>query len=583
MQTCHWCHVMERESFEDGHIAGILNNNFISIKVDKEERPDIDNIYMRVCQAYTGGGGWPTSVFMSPDQRPFYAGTYFPPDRFALLLENIEYNWHERRDALLTSAGEIIDHISKTPKRKPGQDLARSAFAIFSRTFDGEYGGFGRAPKFPSPHNLLFLMGYAAAFNEKQALEMAEKTLLQMYKGGIFDHIGYGFSRYSTDRYWLAPHFEKMLYDNALLAVAYLAAFERTGNALYESVARKIFIYAERELSNGRGGFFSAQDADSDGTEGKYYTFTPEEITSVLGERDGALFNSYFDVTQEGNFEGKNIPNLIKQEAITDETDRLLHKLYEYRLARTSLHRDEKILTSWNSLILWAYATAARVLDDTVYLKTAEGIYDFIENNLACGDTLHVGITDGRRSGEGFLDDYAFYILALISLYEVSFDGKYLDRALELNAKVIRDFRDERDKGFFFSPSGGERLIVRTKESYDGAIPSGNSVMAYNLDRLAKLTKDETLYASAREQRVFMESEAAEYPAGFGFFLLSTLPTKDIFCALRDKKDLAKIKVKSNWVFRVVSNPDYPIANDETTLYVCEGDKCLPPMGLDEL
>jgi len=587
--TCHWCHVMERESFEDEHIARILNDNFISIKVDKEERPDIDIIYMRVCQAYTGSGGWPTSVFMASDQRPFYAGTYFQPERFVQLLEAIEYNWHERRDAMLKSGDEIIGYIAgalpPNPRCRyaPGQNLTKAAFLTFQRTFDSEYGGFGRAPKFPSPHNLLFLMGYAAAFDEKNALDMAEKTLLQMYKGGIFDHIGYGFSRYSTDRYWLAPHFEKMLYDNALLAVAYLTAFEQTGNELYASVARRIFIYIEREMSNEHGGLYSAQDADSDGIEGKYYVFTPEEVFDVLGGRDGAQFNDYFDISRKGNFEGKNIPNLIKQTTLHNEMSRLLPKLYEYRLTRTSLHRDEKILTSWNSLMLWAYATAARVLGDQSYQKTAEKMSEFIENNLSDGDTLYAGITDGRRSGKGFLDDYAFYILALIALYEASFDDKYLNRALELNEKVIRDFYDETDKGFYFYGSDGERLIIRPKESYDGAIPSGNSVMAYNLDRLSKLTKDERLYTKAREQREFMETEVGEHPAGFSFFLLSALPTKDVFCALKDKNDLTKIKVKSNWVFRVISSTDYPIANDKTTLYICEGDRCLPPMGIDEL
>jgi hypothetical protein len=557
---------MERESFEDENIARILNDKFIAVKVDKEERPDIDSIYMRVCQAYTGGGGWPTSIFMAPDQRPLYAGTYFPPGRFVQLLENIEYNWYERRDAILKSGDEIIEHINQKIKRKPGNDLIKSAYSTFYRMFDKDFGGFGRAPKFPSPHNLLFLLGYASAFDEKYALDMAEKTLLQMYKGGIFDHIGYGFSRYSTDKYWLAPHFEKMLYDNALLAVAYLTAFEQTGNGLYATVAEKIFVYIEREMSNGHGGLYSAQDADSDGIEGKYYVFTPEEIVGVLGERDGARFNDYFDITQKGNFVGKNIPNLIKQTVFCNEIDKLLPKLYEYRLTRTSLHRDEKILTSWNSLSLWAYATAARILGIQSYLKSAEKMFEFIENTIVMSSNTRL-----------FLDDYAFYILALISLYEASFNDKYLNRALELNEKVIRDFYDENDKGFFFYSNDSERLIIRPKESYDGAIPSGNSVMAYNLDRLAKLTKDESLYAKAREQREFMASEAAEHPAGFSFFLLSTLPTKDVFCALKDKNDLTKIKVKSNWVFRVISSSEYPIVNDETTFYICEGDRCLPP------
>jgi hypothetical protein len=581
--TCHWCHVMERESFENPHIAKILNDNYISIKVDKEERPDIDSIYMRVCQAYTGSGGWPTSIFMAPNQRPFYAGTYFPPQKFAELLEIIGQNWHELRDALLRSSDDMTSLLSGNTgvkssnlqhRQKSAQDLMESAFSTYYRTFDREYGGFGRAPKFPSPHNLLFLMGYATAHDEKNALDMAEKTLMQMYKGGIFDHIGYGFSRYSTDRYWLAPHFEKMLYDNALLAVTYLTAFEQTGNKMYADVAGKIFVYLEREMSNGQGGLYSAQDADSDGVEGKYYVFTPEETIDILGARDGARFNDYFDITQKGNFEDKSIPNLISQTTLSSDMDVFLSKLYEFRLTRTSLHRDEKILTSWNSLSLWAYAAAARITGDKMYLKTAEKLFDFIENNLSTGDTLFV--TDAK-SCNGFIDDYAFYILALISLYQATFNEKYLNRALELNERVIDDFYDEKDKGFFFYGNESEQLIIRQKESYDGAIPSGNSVMAYNLDRLAKLTKDERLYNMAREQREFMEAEAGEYPAGFSFFLLSTLPTKDIFCALKDENDLTKIKVKSNWVFRVINSPDYPLVNNETTFYICEDGRCLPP------
>ncbi len=572
---------MEHESFEDEEVAQILNNNFVCIKVDKEERPDIDSIYMRVCQAMTGSGGWPTSVFLTSEQNPFYVGTYFPKGRFIQLLTTITKKWATEKEYLTKSSKDVIAAISGSIKRSVGneENLSEKSFHIFRRSFDKDYGGFGAAPKFPSPHNLMFLLEYYESTKNKDALGMAEKTLTQMYCGGIFDHIGFGFSRYSTDKYWLAPHFEKMLYDNALLSYAYVLAYEKTGNELYKSVAAKVYKYIEREMTNDEGGFYSAQDADSDGVEGKYYVFTPDEIIKVLGKANGTKFNEYYDITEKGNFEGKSIPNLIKQHKLNENFAQFMPQLYEYRKGRTKLHLDNKILTSWNSLMIWSLAKAYQVFGDLTYLKMAEKAATYIEGNLTRSDTVYVGITDGKLSGKGFLDDYAFYILALTALYEATHDKKYLQLALALNEKVVEDYFDNDEGGFFLNGLHNELLIIRPKETYDGAIPSGNSAMAYNLNRLYKHTKSKWLYNILEKQNKFMASEAYNYPSGYSFYMLSTLPTKDIVCVLKNKSDLEGLKIKTNWVLTVLDEEtrEYPLINNKTTFYVCEGNSCKPP------
>lgn len=363
--TCHWCHVMVHESFEDSRTAEILNRNFISIKVDREERPDIDSVYMSVCQAFTGSGGWPMSIFMTWDKKPFFAGTYFPVNSrygmpgFADLLRAITKQWHDNREELLQSAEQIIEHIksSKTITEVNEDNLIEEAVRIFKQSFDRVHGGFGSAPKFPTPHNLLFLMLYASQKQaQDDALQMAEKTLLQMRKGGIFDHIGYGFSRYSTDKYFLAPHFEKMLYDNALLIMACSAAYSITKKEIYLDTAEKTAEYILREMTYPDGGFYSAQDADSEGVEGKYYTFTLNEIIDILDEEKGKQFAQTFDITADGNFEGLNIPNLLKSNDLESDFSEEIHKLYDYRKKRNKLHMDDKILLSWNTLMISAFS-----------------------------------------------------------------------------------------------------------------------------------------------------------------------------------------------------------------------------------
>lgn len=569
--TCHWCHVMAKESFEDETVAGVLNASFVSIKVDREERPDIDNLYMRVCQALTGGGGWPTSIFMTAGQEPFFAGTYFPKAHFLDLLKLIREKWAEDKSALLNQGSRITEtinqptHSSQTPQDAP----IKAAVSALRETFDDEFGGFGRAPKFPTPHILYLLL--------KTAPDMAEKTLLQMYKGGIFDQIGFGFSRYSTDRFWLVPHFEKMLYDNALLATAYLMAFERTGSEIDRTAAEKTLLYLERDLGSPEGGFFSAQDADSDGEEGKYYVFKPEELTALLGDDDGHRFCAYFGITQNGNFEGRNIPNLINNRNMDNSMDKFLTKVYEYRKLRTSLRTDEKVLTSWNALALAAYANAYRIIGKPAYLDTALKTVGFMERELTDGDTVFSGVTGGRRGGVGFLDDYAFYIYALICLHQATQDTAFLSRALSLQLKAISEYFDDQNGGFFFSGKSNEKLIFNSKETYDGAIPSGNSVMAYNLTRLYALTNADALYPVLKKQEAFMNAASAGYPPGNAFYLYSMLPTEEIVCVLKEQSELSKIKIQSHWIFKVTKDSSYPLLNGETTYYVCRGGTCLPP------
>lgn len=434
--TCHWCHVMAHESFEDQEVAEILNKNFIAIKVDKEERPDIDSIYMSVCQKLTGSGGWPTTIFLTWEQKPFFAGTYFPKTPkygqvgFIDLLSAIEEAWKTDKGSLLESAEEIHSLLNRSLRAagniymgdvvsdKLDVGLIDGAFELYKRSFDERHGGFGDAPKFPTPHNLLFLMQYHEKSRNKRAMEMVEKTLLQMYRGGMFDHIGGGFSRYSTDPYFLVPHFEKMLYDNALLILAYCKAYQLTQNQIYCDIAEKTAAYVLRELTSPDGGFYCAQDADSEGVEGKYYLLDPSEVIEVLGEETGNKFNQYFDITRRGNFEGKNIPNLLKNTDRNGDMDIFLPAIYEYRKKRYALHLDDKILCSWNGLMITAMCHLYRVTENKAYLGAAVEAMDFIMRSLCENDTLYVSYREGKHSSKGFLDDYANVIFALLALYE---------------------------------------------------------------------------------------------------------------------------------------------------------------------
>lgn len=591
--TCHWCHVMAHESFENKEVADILNKNFISIKVDKEERPDIDSIYMNACQSLTGSGGWPTTIFMSSSQKPFFAGTYFPTNsRYGLigftdLLLNISEQWQQNKDELIQSGNEITKLLEEETITKSdlSVELITNAVEIFKKSFDKTHGGFGSAPKFPTPHNLIFLMNYFEKTKDKKSLEMAEKTLIQMYKGGIFDHIGFGFSRYSTDQYFLAPHFEKMLYDNALLMITYIKAYSITKNELFKNVAEKTAEYVLRELTHPQGGFYCAQDADSDGVEGKYYVFDYNEIINILGDDVGVEFNHYYGITKEGNFEGKSIPNLLNRSEIDNSLEKYLEKVYKYRKTRTKLHLDDKILTSWNALMISAFAMMYHVLGDDTYLEVARNACEFIDKYMSKNDTLYVRFKDGEVTNKGFLDDYAFYIYALTNMYKVTFENKYLDRAMVLCNKTIEDFYDKDNGGFYLYGSNNEKLIIKPKETYDGAIPSGNSVMALNLVKLAAITKNNKIEKITQEQLEFIGSYAKNYPAGFSFYLiaLSTYlyPSKEVVCVLKKSSDKEKLKGKFAFdtCVKIIeeANEEYKLINDKTTFYVCEDRSCKPP------
>lgn len=600
--TCHWCHVMAHESFEDTQIAEILNRYFISIKVDKEERPDIDSIYMSVCQALTGSGGWPTTIFLTPDQKPFFAGTYFPKTArygqtgLAELLLAVHKKWETDREMLFESANGILAFLDRQTAAEGDMDvrLIREAFEHYRQIFDEQFGGFGEAPKFPTPHNLLFLMQYYEKTGEKDALKMAEKTLLQMYRGGIFDHIGGGFSRYSTDRYFLVPHFEKMLYDNALLILAYAKAYQLTENPVYCDAAEKTAAYILQEMTDPEGGFYSAQDADSEGVEGKYYLFEPDEIIGLLGEAAGNEFNQWFDITEAGNFEGKNIPNRLRTETINAEANirACLPVVYEYRRNRYTLHLDDKILTSWNGLMIAAMCHLYRVTGKAAYLHAAIKAQKFIENKLCENGSLYISYREGRRSGKGFLDDYANEIFALLALYEATLNNAYLESARSFCEKAISDFYDEAQGGFFLYGKENEQLILRPKETYDGAVFSGNSAMAYNLVRLYLLTGEKRFEHLAEHQLRFMSAEAGHYPSGHAMFLVALSDYFDapekITMAVKEIENLDDLpcRISLDTILCIVkgSVKEYPLKNDRTTFYVCRGRSCQPPVNeLDEL
>ncbi len=591
--TCHWCHVMAHESFEDQEIADILNQYFISVKVDKEERPDIDSIYMTVCQVLTGSGGWPTSVFLTPEQKPFYAGTYFPRTArygkmgFRELLLSIHKNWQTNRKVLLDSANQILTliNVGEAAEGEADRKLLDTALKYYKQSFDKRFGGFGRAPKFPTAHNLLFLMTHYEKSRDEDAMKMVSKTLQQMYRGGMFDHIGGGFSRYSTDQYFLVPHFEKMLYDNALLIMAYCRAYQITNEPLYLKVAERTAMYILREMTSPEGGFYSAQDADSEGVEGKYYVFEPKEIMDILGEETGAAFNNKFDITKEGNFEGKSIPNLLQHEKSVEEFEPYLKEIYEYRKQRYSLHLDDKILTSWNALMIAAMSQLYRISNEQKYLDAAVKAQEFIERKLCKGNTLFVSYRDGKHGESGFLDEYANEIFALLALYQATFCEGYLERAKLFCDKVLGEFLDEKHGGFFLYGDENEQLIIKPKANNGGAVPSGNSLMAYNFVQLYYLTDDTRYYNLAKRQLDYMASEVGRYPTGYAMYLTALsdymeAPEK-MTIVVKTKEELKDLptRIPLHVLAHVVVGPtkEYPLKDDKTTFYICRGQSCQPP------
>ncbi len=517
--TCHWCHVMENESFEDEEVADLINNHFVPVKVDREERPDIDSIYMTVCQMMTGSGGWPLTIFMTHDQKPFFAATYIPKENrmgsigMLQLIPRIGEIWKTRREKILESTNSIIQALEKVYSPSStfviDKSILVNTYNGLKANFDNINGGIGTAPKFPTPHNLLFLLRYWNDSAEMGALEMVKLTLKKMRLGGIFDHVGFGFHRYSTDSQWLVPHFEKMLYDQALISRAYLETYHAFGDEFFASTAREIFSYVLRDMTSRDGAFYSAEDADSEGREGKFYLWSAEEIRNTLNKGDAELAIKIFNIRDEGNFleestqkaTGENILHLTDElsnisdelgipfKELSNRLEKIIEILFQEREKRIHPHKDDKILTDWNGLMIASLAYGARVLNDSKYLEAAENAVDFILNRMMTPDNrLFHRYRDGEASIPGNLDDYAFLSWSLVELYETCFNEKYLKLAIGLSEQIIEHFSDIKGGGFYLSPDDGEQLISRVIDFYDGAIPSGNSIAFLNFTLLGNMT-----------------------------------------------------------------------------------------------
>ncbi|MEJ7624369.1 MAG: thioredoxin domain-containing protein [Pyrinomonadaceae bacterium] len=525
--ACHWCHVMEHESFEDEAVAEIQNEKFISIKVDMEERPDVDQIYMNFVQMTTGRGGWPMNVFLTPDKRPFYGGTYFPPTprhgmpSWRQMLESIAEAYRERRDELEKSANEMVGELRRMSIVEPAAgslstDILDSAFAAFSRSFDAVNGGFGGAPKFPAAMSLEFLLRYHHRTGDDQALAMVTFTLDKMARGGIYDQLGGGFHRYAVDSIWLVPHFEKMLYDNAQLARVYLHAFQVTGDEMFKRIAVETLEYIRREMLDESGGFYSTQDADSEGEEGKFFVWTPKEIETVLGAENAKGFCDYFDVTAKGNFEGANILNIKNPAAAAAPDVEVGEKLFAEREKRIKPGRDEKVLTAWNGLMLAAFAEAAAVLANVDYLQIARENADFILTQLQKDGNLLRTWKAGSAKLNAYVEDYSNVADGLLELFRASGEVRYLSEAKRLADLMITEFWDGENGGFFFTSNDHEQLIVRNKDFSDNATPSGNSVAADVLLRLAKLLGDEKYERFSVAVLRLTALQIRRHPQGFG-------------------------------------------------------------------
>ncbi|MDP3704207.1 MAG: thioredoxin domain-containing protein [Candidatus Omnitrophota bacterium] len=557
--TCHWCHVMEHESFENPDIAAAMNRWFVSIKVDREEHPDLDQVYMTAVQSLTGHGGWPLSVFLTPELKPFYGGTYFPPERrFNMpgmndMLPAVAGAWQQKREEIMTSADELTASLQAHLAPPSGRETIaietlHAAFNQAVGAFDAAHGGFGDAPKFPRSPELSFLLAYWARTGTGQALEMVTTTLDHMSRGGIHDHLGGGFHRYATDAQWLVPHFEKMLYDQALLARTYLEAYRATKRPEYAKTARGIFAYVLRDLTDPGGGFYSAEDADSEGAEGKCYVWTPQEITQVLGSDAGELFNRFYGVTPDGNFEhGASILNVeqpleifatlkgVEPGALAQQLASSRERLLAVRASRVRPHRDDKILTSWNGLMIASLAYGAATLDDPRYLEAARRAADFVLTSLRRDGVLLRRYREGDARYPGTLEDYAFFSYGLLELYEASFDPRYLAEAKALATQMLTRFWDDAQGGFFLRSREESALIVRAKDAHDGATPSGNSMALHVLLRLGRLTGDDRLETAGRRALETFAATVARVPFGFPQLLMAwdfaLGPTKEIVIA----------------------------------------------------
>lgn len=578
--TCHWCHVMAHESFEDPEVAGLMNDAFICVKVDREERPDIDKIYMTVCQILTGSGGWPLTIIMTPDKHPFFAATYIPREnRFGRvgmidLIPQVQNAWKTRRKDVLCSTRQIITAVQKTTRDAAPEDFSETLFAdayeALRSSFDEAHAGFGPAPKFPIPHHLFFLLRYWKRYGSEKALRMVVRTLQAMRQGGLYDHLGFGFHRYSTDSLWRVPHFEKMLYDQALLAMAYTEGFQATGDDFNRLAVREILQYVGRDLTAPEGGFYSAEDADSEGEEGRFYLWSEDEIRQVLKPREADLIVRIFQVQKSGNYTeeatgGKTGSNILHMSKTLGETaaetgistrslsmklDRARQRLFEIREKRVRPHKDDKILTDWNGLMVAAFAKAAQVFGEDAYITTACRAADFILREMDAPEKrlLH-RYRDGQAAIPANLDDYAFFIWGLIELYEATFAERYLQAALSLQEVLERHFRDDRKGGYYFAPDDGETLFLRQKDIYDGAVPSGNAVTLLNLLRLARMTGRPDLENQAVRLARSFTAQIRNQPLGHSQFMVAldflTGPASEIVVAGDPKRKDAREMLRS--------------------------------------
>ncbi|KUO78362.1 MAG: hypothetical protein APF81_02870 [Desulfosporosinus sp. BRH_c37] len=638
---------MERESFEDHEVAAILNRYFVSIKVDREERPDVDHLYMEFCQVLTGSGGWPLTIIMTPEKKPFFAGTYFPKtERYGRpglmeLSAQVGTLWNTSEGKLRESADEIVSavHSGRTKTNKPtipasplerdislhngknsvsetlqtwGEQIIKTAYNNLARSFDARYGGFGQAPKFPTPHTLTFLLRYAKDHNEDKALEMVRKTLDGMALGGIYDHIGFGFARYSTDEKWLIPHFEKMLYDNALLSLAYLESYQVEYRPEDAQKAKEIFTYILRDMTSPEGGFYSAEDADAEGVEGKFHVWTPEEVETVLGKETATKYCAVYDVSSKGNFEGKNNPNLLlgaldkiardnvqTKDEVLRSLENARQSLFSAREKRIHPHKDDKILTAWNGLMIAALAKGAQVLGSEIYLSAAAKAADFVLTHLVQNNgRLLARYREGDAAYPGYLDDYAFFIWGLLELYSASGKPQYLKTALHLQEEQERLFMDEESGGYFLTGSDAEELLFRPKESYDGALPSGNSITALNLFRLARLTGDVRWEKQAEQQLLSFRPVLEEHPSGYTAFLqalqFALHPSQELILAgsldaielpemrqifFSEFRPYASVLYQEESLAKIVPwIDDYPIDPNHVTAYLCQNFTCQRPV-----
>jgi len=621
--SCHWCHVMEEESFENEAIAHIMNERFISIKVDREERPDLDELYMNAVQVMTGGGGWPMTVFLTPDRVPFHAGTYFPPEdrggmpSFPKVLVVVSDYYRTHREEVEKMEAQVKHALQQIVEMVPSQGpldekVLSKAFDALESQFDPTYGGFGKAPKFPRSMVLSFLLRYWKRMGSKEALKMVEMTLEKMANGGIYDHLGGGFHRYSVDERWLIPHFEKMLYDNALLSRTYFEAYQATRKERYRHVAEEILNYVLHEMKSSEGGFYSTQDADSEGEEGKFYVWSRDEIKGVLGKEKGAPFCAYYGVAPQGNFEGGSsvlyiASSLEKVSELYGVSVKDLEeffkegrkKLFAEREKRVRPDRDEKILTSWNGLMISSFVDGFKVTGNEQYLNGAKEAARFILQKMRKDGQLMRVFNKGKSQVKAYSDDYAFFIQALIDLYETTFEIDWLKEADDLNRRMIKQFWDEKNGGFFFTGKENESLIARSKSPYDNAIPSSNSVAVFNLVRLGYFTGNESLKEKAERILQLFYDFLSQHPSGFAQMLsgLSFFLNPEEIGIIGSKNDLRTQSMLREICLAYLPNkiltlrdPQEPIEGDwfpflkekgspeVPTTYVCKGFTCLPPV-----